>query len=357
MTHAGTVSGGEVGNQLLTADERAPFGVRLDNDAAYRAFSTAWAAGGVVLVEGSDILRADLSTDVFTDDQLAVQKQVALRRTDELVGRLLADVDPARDAVLVVSPASPRKGSVLTVAAIRAPGVAPELLRSSTSRRDGFVYVTDVAPTILQLLGLDVPAKMEGQVMEVVGGVDHGARIETLINANSDGVFRDSKVVTVNNIVIGLAAALALAAFFVVARAPRRCTRVQFFALAVLGFLFATYAAAPAALRSVGQQRRRTSGSSAVGAVVFAAICRIVGGVAIAICPSRSRSRPPSRSTSATSWPARGSSSTPCSATRPPSASASRARATSRSRNSRPRCCCSAGWPCGADRGARPCTR
>ena len=145
---------GAVGAELLEPDPHAPFGVRMDNDAAYRAFSRVWSNGGVVLVEGSDLLRADLYTEFLTDDEARVQKLAALHRTDELVGRMLADVDPARDAVFVVSPASPRRGSGLAVPGIRAPGVAPELLRSATSRRDGFVYVVDVAPTILELLGL-----------------------------------------------------------------------------------------------------------------------------------------------------------------------------------------------------------
>ena len=115
MGSDGRVPGGAVGDELLEPDPHAPFGVRMDNDAAYRAFSDAWRTGGVVLVEGSDLLRADLYTEFLTDDQARVQKQAALHRTDELVGRMLADVDPAHDAVFVVSPASPRRGSGLAV--------------------------------------------------------------------------------------------------------------------------------------------------------------------------------------------------------------------------------------------------
>ncbi len=220
MTSDGRVPNGEVSDDLLTNDPHAPFGVRMDNDAAYAAFSRAWGDSGVVLVEGSDLLRADLASDFLTADELKVQKQAALRRTDALVGRMLADVDPTRDVVFVVSPASPRRGSGLEVTGIRAPGVAPELLRSATSRRAGFVYVIDIAPTILQLLGLQAPAKMEGQEMEVVGGVAHGDRIDTLIHANEEAIFRDARVVAADNIVIALTALLALGVYLVVSRVP-----------------------------------------------------------------------------------------------------------------------------------------
>ncbi len=277
MDGKGRVPTGSVSDDLLEPDPHAPFGLRTDNDAAYRAFSNAWQQGGVVMVEGSDLLRADLYTDFLTDDQARVQKQAALHRVDELVGRMLADVDPAHDAVFVVSPASPRRGSGLAVTGIRAPGVAPEFLRSATSRRNGFVYVIDIAPTILDLLGINVPKEMEGRAMEVVHGPARDQRVTTLVHANEDAVFRDGKVVTANNILLALSIALAVAAAFV-ARARRRgAGLVRFFSLAVIGFFFAAYAAEPLHFG-------RTDNSIAflgflvLGALVFAGACRLLGG-------------------------------------------------------------------------------
>jgi hypothetical protein len=278
MDSEGRVPGGAVGAELLVPDEHAPFGVRMDNGAAYRAFSSAWTKGGVVLVEGSDLLRADLDSDFLTDDQARVQKAAALHRTDELVGRMLADVDPAHDAVFVVSPASPRRGSGLAVTGIRAPGVAPQLMRSATSRRNGFVYVIDIAPTILQLLGYPTPSDMEGRAMEVVSGrVAHGDRIDRLIHANEDAVFRDSKVATANNIVIALSAALAVLAYLAVHRARRRAAAARFLALTVLGFLFATYVAGPL---HFGRSDNSAAyfGFLGVVAIAFAVVCRLLGG-------------------------------------------------------------------------------
>jgi hypothetical protein len=278
MGSDGHVPGGAVGDELLQPDPHAPFGVRMDNDAAYRAFSRSWSDGGVVLVEGSDLLRADLYTDFLTDAQARVQKQAALHRTDELVGRMLADLDPAQDAVFVVSPASPRRGSGLEVTGIRAPGVQPQLMRSATSRRNGFVYVIDIAPTILHLLGYGTPADMEGQTMEVVsGGVAHGDRLDFLIHANEEGVFRDSKVVTASNVLLALSAVLALAGFLAVRRTRRRAAFARFFSLTVLGFLFATYVAGPLHFGRSGNSAAYF-GFLAVVAILFAAACRLLGG-------------------------------------------------------------------------------
>jgi hypothetical protein len=277
MDGTGRVPAGTVGDELLEPDPHAPFGLRTDNDAAYRAFADAWQQGGVVLVEGSDLLRADLYTDFLTDEQARAQKRAALHRVDDLVGRMLADVDPAHDAVFVVSPASPRRGSGLAVTSIRAPGVAPEFLRSATSRRDGFVYVIDIAPTILRLLGIDVPKEMEGRAMEVVPGPPHADRVTTLVNANADAVFRDSKVPLANNVVITLSVVLALAGALVARRRRGGAAAVRFLALAVLGFLFATYAAEPLHFGR-NDSSMAYLGFLVLGSLVFATACRVLGG-------------------------------------------------------------------------------
>src|SRR2546423_13415935 len=84
-----------------------------------------------------------------------------------MVGRLLADVDPSRDAVVVVGPSHPARTDALTVAAVKAPGVKPGLLQSGTTRRAGFAALVDVAPTILDVLGVSRPTSMEGKPLPV----------------------------------------------------------------------------------------------------------------------------------------------------------------------------------------------
>ena len=87
----------------------------------------------------------------------------ALRASDALVGRLLDSVDPARDAVVVVGPAASSGGGVLTIAAVRAPGFEPGLLRSGTTQRTGYVQLMDMGPTVLDLLDVARPDSMRGR--------------------------------------------------------------------------------------------------------------------------------------------------------------------------------------------------
>ena len=280
MTGDGKVPRGMVGRELLEDAPGWPFGVRMNLDTAYGAFVDAWSAGGVVLVEGSDLLRADLYGDFTTPAQLRGQRITALERIDGLVGRMLADVDAEHDAVMVVSPAASRQGSGLTIASLRAPGVEPALLRSASSRRTGFVYTYDTAPTALDLLGIPAPKNMEGEVMEARGGGGTD-RITHLVRANTDAVFRDSKVALATTIVLVLAVVLALFAGLVAQRRFRRLRWVRpgllrGGALAVLGFLSATYVAGPLHFGRSGNQPAYLA-FLALFSVVFAGACILVG--------------------------------------------------------------------------------
>src|SRR3546814_2775370 len=91
---------------------------------------------------------------------------------------------------MVVSPVAGRSTPELAITALRSPGVAPGLLRSPTTRRDGYVQPADVAPTIFTLLGEEPPEENEGRPFEVAPpGADD--RVERLIEGSRAAGFRD----------------------------------------------------------------------------------------------------------------------------------------------------------------------
>ena len=192
MNERGTVNGGQVDRDLLVPDPDAPFGLRLDNDAVVAAFQDAWQDKSVVMVEASDLLRAVASRPPSVEAQDRKSYSEAIRRSDELVGRLLEDVDPRRDAVVVVSPYGSRVTKGLTVVGVRAPGVEPALMRSSSTRRNGFVLLADVAPSILRLVGEPRPKSMNGRPF-ILGPTDGNAahRETTMIDETEAAIFRD----------------------------------------------------------------------------------------------------------------------------------------------------------------------
>jgi hypothetical protein len=62
----------------------------------------------------------------------------------------------------------------LLPSAVAAPGIEGQL-RSATTRRDGLIAATDVAPSVLEVLGIEVPDDMQGQSIEGRGKADASA--------------------------------------------------------------------------------------------------------------------------------------------------------------------------------------
>ena len=251
----GTVPEGRVSKALLEDDADAAFGVRLDNDIVADAFAEVWKSKSVVLVEASDLVRADAYTDLVASDQRSRVLTHALRASDALVGRLLDSVDPARDAVVVVGPAASSAGGVLTIAAVRAPGFEPGLLRSGTTQRTGYVQLMDMGPTVLDLLDVERPDSMRGRAVEV--GDEGGSaadRRDFLVDGNDASTFRVRIVNAVPNVYVALVSLLAVAAVVALWRPRYRRLRIAlpWCALVLLAYLPTVYLARLFPFQDVG---------------------------------------------------------------------------------------------------------
>jgi len=254
---AGTVPGGAVSDSLLQPDVHAPYATRLDPQAVVGEFTSVWRDNSAVLVEASDLERADTYGQFTTGAQHARLRQEALQQTDRLVGRLLHQVDLARDIVLVVSPSHPSGPSALGIAALHAPGVRGGYLRSPTMRRGGFVALVDVAPTALDRLGIDRPSSMEGRPMVVRGSsTDYADRRSTLARYDIDGRFRDRLVDTMQTTLAVIGVLLAAAAVLLVVTRGGRDSRhrrlISAGALCALALPTVTYLSAPLHFASHG---------------------------------------------------------------------------------------------------------
>ncbi len=284
MGEDGRLAHGAVASTILEHDGAAPFGERLDQAAVVAAFASDWHRNSVALVEASDLVRADLATSSATATGAADLRRKALRWSDQLFALLMRHVDLSRDVVLVVAPVPPGGNRSVTVVGLRGPGVEAGLLRSATTRRSGFVTLADVAPTILDHLGVAAPESMEGRPMLVDAG--HGSaadRRALLEQANADGLLRDDLVNPVTAIVLWTAIALAVACVFLLVVRPSLPDRrpwlrllIQWIALALVGFLFATMFAT---LFHFGEHGGKVGfwSFTLVFAVAFAAACRLVG--------------------------------------------------------------------------------
>ncbi len=243
MDRSGRVPGHVDG--LLRTDPTAPYGIRLDADAVDQAFPVDFGTRRqVVLIEASDLARADSYRPLATPRQRAVLHETALERSDALVGRLLRHVDLARDAVVVVSPYHTSRTRTLTVAAVHAPGIAPGLMESATTRRSGFLQIVDIGPTVLDLVGVERPDAMEGRAARFhAGDGSYVDRVNWLVRADRGAQFRDATIgqATATLVTIAITLSVAAALWFRFARDTVARVVLRWAALLSLGYVMATF--------------------------------------------------------------------------------------------------------------------
>jgi hypothetical protein len=222
MDRSGQIEDGIVDDSLLRLDELAPYGLRLDHDRVLDTFNVLWRRSRLVLVELSDLERAD-SVRTFTSPTFAQrQYEATLADSDELVGALLERVDLRRDTVLLVAPTAPAEQVQLTVFAASGAGFGSGWAQSSSTRRAGFVTLPDVAPAVLDLLGVPIPSAMnDTRISTVADGEGLGDRIARMVDANDRALVRDRTFGTITTLfIIALVVELALGVL-ALARYPR----------------------------------------------------------------------------------------------------------------------------------------
>ncbi len=256
----GVVDDGALAKDLIVPDASRPFGQRFDPMAVLDAVRAAWTragegAGGVVLLEASDLARTMRYRPLVSARRYDVLRRQALLDTDELLASVLAEVDPDRDSVLVVAPYNLPGDRDLTAVALRTPTSEPGYLMSASTQRSGFLTLVDLGPTILDRFGIVRPTAMEGRPAEVVvSSAGLTSRVDRLVGLNEASRFRERLLTPTTLVVVLLLVLVAAGAAIVVAGGRSRRWRhvLAFAALADLAILPASYLARGLPLEDAG---------------------------------------------------------------------------------------------------------
>lgn len=231
MTRDGEIAAGTVGRSLLAADDTAPFGVALDRDAVVDEVAEVFESGAVVLVELSDLERADWYRSRVSRGQGRQLRERALAHSDAIFGDLMELVGP-NDVVMVTSPVAPRSGETLTPLAVRGGPFESGLLTSGTTRRPGYVTLSDIAPMILETLDIEKPVAMSGSPFRADNDGDRSeSRYRRFIELNDATKFRDA---TVDGIIVALVVLQVLfcaLALYTIMRRPALASRARWLAI------------------------------------------------------------------------------------------------------------------------------
>ena len=193
MNRDGIVALSATGSNLLTVDGSWPYGVRTDQNEMREAVDAAFdVACASMVIDAGDLARADHWSQQTFRRELPARDR-ALRAADEILEYVASDLDFERDLLVVVSPTSQaglpfsHLGVVLAVG----PGYSPgNTLQSPTTRRPGVVTLPDIAPTVLDHLGIDRPGEMNGSPWSAVAAA-RSNRVAAAIELDRESVFVD----------------------------------------------------------------------------------------------------------------------------------------------------------------------
>ena len=169
MDEAGEVRDGDVSADLYTKSASAA-GIQTDFPKLVEEARSSLESSDVVVVDMGQTTRVDEHAGFYSETALEKARMEALKGCDGALGDLLGSLDISRDMVLVCVPTPTRQmledGDLLTPLVIAGPGFRPGVrLESPTTRRSGLVSNFDIAPTLLEALGLGTPPEMDGRAL------------------------------------------------------------------------------------------------------------------------------------------------------------------------------------------------
>lgn len=175
-----------------------------------------------------------IELDGLSASGTAAARVAALDRIDAELGALAV---PDTTIVFVVAPNAPDDAAEVTVAAARMPVGELRSLSSPTTRRAGYVTLSDVAPTVLDIAGLEVPESMNGTVMAIAGShaEDLTGQVSDAADLSARVAFRDRAVGPVSVVMIVLLVLCAASAI------GRRARPARLFAPIVLAYPSVTF--------------------------------------------------------------------------------------------------------------------
>ncbi|NLD78652.1 MAG: glycosyltransferase, partial [Acidimicrobiales bacterium] len=157
----GSIDLGAVGTELLRTAPSSPFGIEADPEAFAAAVAEAVMGAELTVVDPGEMDRYLAYRSHLVDDLREAARLDALTRTDAIIGSIRDSLSD--DTLLIVTGVTPGPGGKLVPIVLNGRGVSGGGITSASTRRPDLVTITDLAPTILQSLGLRAPDSMIGR--------------------------------------------------------------------------------------------------------------------------------------------------------------------------------------------------
>ena len=183
MDHEGTIPRGYIEKDLLVEDKDVLGGKKINQSFLLEKVDAIIDETDLLFIDFGDTVLVEDSKSIAMDSVREDQKQKAIERGDQLIGKILERVDLEQTMFMLISP-NPSKDMIkagnfgLTPTVLSGDGVASGILTSSTTRRDGLVTNFDFAPTLLRYLGVEDTGDLIGEGMSTVDSQEKMSLLE-----------------------------------------------------------------------------------------------------------------------------------------------------------------------------------
>ena len=167
IDNEGQVAEGVINSSVTVEDKTFPFGFRTDYSKLKDEIIKNRDQVDFFVIETGDNSRLEEYKTFLPPERYQQLRGLTLKRIDGFVGDLSKDIDWNKDRVLLVSPTPSSKASALnnlvTPIIFTGNAIEPGVLSSSSTRRQGIVAITDIAPTVLSFWGITQPPEIVGR--------------------------------------------------------------------------------------------------------------------------------------------------------------------------------------------------
>ena len=163
---SGQIDYGDVSGLIFMEDENFPYGRRLDMERMWLLYREVYPRADLIVVDWGDTVRLDEYRPLLADTVAQKVQTEILQDVSRFLSRLQDSL--AGEDLLLLLAAVPKSGAAgaatLGLAAVYGTDFPPgKLLTSATTRRDGLAAITDIAPLVLEKLGVEVPPETIGR--------------------------------------------------------------------------------------------------------------------------------------------------------------------------------------------------
>lgn len=249
---------------LLTVDPGRPFGVRTDNQAMFRYVDRAFGVDEPncrsAVIDQGDLLRVD-AHGLLMGSPSQSDLRAAVIAADEVIGHVDSRLGDD-DLLVVVSPTSPwwDEEVHLGVAILKGQGFPPgSAVQSASTRQRHFVTLPDIAPTVLEHLGIERPVSMLGRPIVALPG--DTVSLDEMVELDRESVFAHGFQAGVSTAFVVFQIVIYAVAIFLLSRREKKALRerretmvawLRRAGLGIVAFPFATYLATPIPAHRLG---------------------------------------------------------------------------------------------------------